>query len=313
MAKKQDARRGCVAAAWMGLSFVAFSGCSVDERDPQSSTSMNLPAQGTPGVGALPGGGTGGAGPVGSAGAVAGGRGGTSATDRPPSNGSAGTGVQPVPASGGNGDTGGTGSGGGTGGVAGGTGSAGTDGAGTGGVAPPVTSDGGPVPVSVGACSAFAACGGELEGVWVYETACVDPAEVGLDQLASVCPDGVPISFADGPGATLEVTGGIITRPGEPIGPGQMLFSDACTEQFGGCEGLASLFAEALACAQAAAGCSCALEGSLDWGQNTFRVNGGQLTLADGRTFDYCVAGDQLTIHETGQVREAGTFTLTRQ
>ena len=314
MAKKQDDHRGCVAAVWVGLSLVAFSACSVDERDPRSATSMNQPAQGTPGVGALPGGG--GAGPVGSAGAAAGGSGGVSPTDGPQYMGNAGAGGQPVqPVSGGSGNTGGTGSGG-TGAAGGGSGSGGTGAAGGGSAgtgAAPVASDGGPVPVSIGACAAFEACGGELEGVWVYETACLDPAEVGLDQLASICPDGVPIRFADSPGATLEVTGGIITRPGEPIGPGEMLFSDACTAQFGGCEALASLFAEAFECAQVTAGCSCALEGSTDWGQNTFSVNGGQLTLADGRTFDYCVAGDVLTIHETGEVRETGTFTLTRQ
>lgn len=267
---------------------------------------MNLPEQGTPGVGALPGGSSGG-----SAGTAAGGSGGAPPTDGPQYVGNAGAAVQPVqPASGGSGNTGGNASAG-TG--SGGTGAVGGNSAGTGTAAPPVVaSDGGPVPVSVGTCSAFDPCGGELEGVWVYETACVDPAEVGLDQLASLCPDGAPISFADGPGATLEVTGGIITRPGEPIGPGQMLFSDACTAQFGGCEALASLFADAFECAQVAAGCSCALDGSTDWGQNTFSINGAQLTLADGRTFDYCVAGDLLTIHETGQVREAGTFTLRR-
>jgi hypothetical protein len=308
MAMKRDQRLGGVTALWMALSLVAFSACSVDERDPQSATRMNLPAQGTPGVGALPGGsGGGGAGSASNAGAAAGGSGGASPAEGPPNVGGAGGAVQPT--SGGSGNTGGTGSGSGGSGGTGGIGSAGT-----GTAAPPVVaSDGGPVPVSVGTCAAFEACGGALEGVWVYQTACVDPADVGLDQLASLCPDGLPIRFADGPGATLEVTGGIITRPGEPIGPGQMLFSDACTAQFGGCEALASVFAEAFECGQVAAGCSCALEGSTDWGQNTFSVDGGQLTLADGRTFDYCVAGDVLTMRETGEVRETGTFTLTRQ
>ena len=60
------------------------------------------------------------------------------------------------------------------------------------------------------------------------------------------------------------------------------------------------------------AGCACAVDGGIDWGVNTFATSGGQLSLADGRTFDYCVSGDELVYRETGNVREFGTYTLRR-
>jgi len=129
--------------------------------------------------------------------------------------------------------------------------------------------------------------------------------------LNGICP-GTLATFDPGAGAELRVTGDSITRPGEALGAGQLIFTDECTANLGGCSGFANLFGPESECAQAATGCACKTQGSVDWGENTFSVNAGQLSLSDGRVFDYCVTGDRLVYHETGTAVESGTYTLTR-
>ena len=58
--------------------------------------------------------------------------------------------------------------------------------------------------------------------------------------------------------------------------------------------------------------CICRTPSSVAWSQQPYTVSGTQLTLQDGRTFDYCVTGAQLLYRETGSATEPGVFTLQR-
>jgi hypothetical protein len=192
-------------------------------------------------------------------------------------------------------------------------GGAGDDGQGGATIITPVPSSAGEVPATVGSCPEFSPCGGTLEGVWSYLSICLTREELALDMfdIGGTCP-GTTAVFEPGAGATLQVENGTLIRPGEALGPGQLIFTDACAANFGGCAALADLFGPESGCTEVTAGCACLLDGSVDWGVNTFSTNGSQLSLADGRTFDYCVSGDELVYRETGNVRESGTYTLRR-
>jgi hypothetical protein len=182
--------------------------------------------------------------------------------------------------------------------------SSGTSGAGS-------TPDVGEVGARVGVCPAFAACGGPLDGVWVYVDVCVDPADVGLDLLQAVCPDAT-VAFQQGSGGTLTFAAGMVTRVGEGLGQGEITFPSSCMATLGSCAELSALLGGMAGCSQVAGDCVCTVDGSVAWNPTTFQTQGGQLLLGDGRTFDYCVEGDRLTYRETGEALEDGTYTLER-
>jgi hypothetical protein len=58
--------------------------------------------------------------------------------------------------------------------------------------------------------------------------------------------------------------------------------------------------------------CACRTPFSIAWPAQSYAISGSQLTLADGRTFDYCVDAERLTYRETGDAGEPGVFTLQR-
>jgi hypothetical protein len=299
---------------WIGsVAALAYaSSCTVDDRAPVAEMLPNQPGRG---------GGTSGDS------SAMGGRGGLQVGGVPPASAGAGGARVPPPDDPSNAGAGGAGAGAeggtGTGGAA--MGAAATAGTSTGGAGAgatgggpggastiiPVPSSVGEVPASVGSCPAFSACGGTLDGVWSYVSICLTREELSLDMLDAVCP-GTTAAFEPGAGATLQVENGTVIRPGEALGPGQLVFTAECADSFGGCAAMADLFGPESGCSEVAAGCACLLDGSVDWGVNTFTTEGSQLSLADGRTFDYCVSGDELVYRETGSVLEGGTYTLRR-
>lgn len=169
----------------------------------------------------------------------------------------------------------------------------------------PVNLDGAGVPVvTSGSCPAFTACGGELDGTWLYAEAC---PTTNVGPLLSACPTG-SVEYEAGGAAALSFGGGQVARTGAPVGDGVVTFPAECG--LGACTLIAALVGGQGQCSEIDGDCACRTPFSVDWGQQAYAVAGNQLTLADGRTFEYCVEGDRLTYRESGEATEPGVFTL---
>jgi len=91
-----------------------------------------------------------------------------------------------------------------------------------------------------------------------------------------------------------------------PQGDGVITFPRECEDV--DCSLLAVLQADVGQCSVVNGDCICRTPASVTWSMQPYTVTGGQLTLQDGRSFDYCVQGDRLTYQETGMAQEPGTF-----
>jgi hypothetical protein len=166
------------------------------------------------------------------------------------------------------------------------------------------------VPASVGTCPAFTPCGGALDGIWTYASVCLDPAELGLDLLQGLC-EGSSIAFEDGAGATLAFDRGQVARRGEALGDGSLIMPIDCVDaMLGGCAELEPFLG--IPCVESATSCTCSYPATVDFGQQPATSDGSVFVFGDGRTFDYCVEGDELRYRETGDVQEDGLYTLIR-
>lgn len=159
-------------------------------------------------------------------------------------------------------------------------------------------------------CPSFDACGGALEGTWTYANVCIDPSENSADLLQTVCPTA-SVTYERGGTATLTFTGSSVSRTGEPLGDSVITFPAECVEGLG-CSFLADALGTSANCTDSGGDCLCRTASSVDWGTQSYTTAGGRLSLADGRSFDYCVQGNTLTYRETGDIQEAGTSTLQR-
>jgi hypothetical protein len=166
----------------------------------------------------------------------------------------------------------------------------------------------GNTPPASGTCPAFAACGGELAGAWSYSEACTDVSE-SLGFLQGACPTA-SARVEPGGAATLTFANGQVTRQGAPQGDGVITFPRECEDV--DCSLLALFQADVGQCSVVNGDCICRTPASVTWSLQPYTATGGQLTLQDGRSFDYCVQGDRLTYRETGEAQEPGTFTLQR-
>lgn len=160
---------------------------------------------------------------------------------------------------------------------------------------------------SSNSCPGFDACGGTLDGTWTYSDVCIEPSANSADLLQDVCPTA-SVMYEPGGTATLTFTGSSVSRSGIPVGDSVITFPADCLEGLG-CSFLAD---ESTECTEMSGNCICRAASSIDWGTQSYTVNGGQLSLGDGRSFDYCVQGNTLTYLETGDAQEAGTHTLQR-
>jgi hypothetical protein len=156
-------------------------------------------------------------------------------------------------------------------------------------------------------CPTFDACGGALDGSWTYTNVCIDPSENSAELLQQVCPTA-SVTYEPGGAATLTFSGTSVSRSGEPVGDSVISFPADCLEGLG-CSFLAD---ESTDCTEMGSGCICRTASSIDWGTQSYTIDGGRLALGDGRSFDYCVQGNTLTYRETGDAQEAGTHTLQR-
>jgi len=282
--------------------------CAIDDRTPQQVSPPNQP-----GAGAVPGGMTPDSTPMGAAGA---------------GNGAAGAGngvagANTGAAGSGNGVAG-AGAGDTTSGMIAGTGNAGAGNAGTAGNSAGAAGNGptgasgsgaidplgsGGAPSTSSSCPAFAACGGELAGAWSYSDACAEtPSNLG--DLQVLC-SSASVRVEPGGAATLTFAGGQVSRQGAPQGDSVITFPRDCELPLS-CPEIGAAIGGAGQCSDVNGDCICRTPASVDWGLQPYTVSGNQLTLQDGRSFDYCVQGDRLTYRETGDPQEPGTFTLQR-
>jgi hypothetical protein len=300
--------------------------CAIDDRTPQQVSPPNQP-----GAGVVPGGMTPNPMPMGAAGAgtgTAGADNGAAGADNGAAgadNGAAGADNGAAGAGAGNGAAGASSGGAASGmmGAAGtgnaGAGTAGTAGnsAGAAGSGPTGTSGSGATDpfVSGGApstssnCPAFVACGGELAGAWRYSDACAE-APSNLGDLQVLC-STASVRVEPGGAATLTFAGGQVSRQGAPQGDSVITFPSECELPLS-CPELGALIGDAGQCSDVNGDCLCRTPASVDWSLQPYTVSGSQLTLQDGRSFDYCVQGDSLIYRETGNAQEPGTFTLQR-
>jgi hypothetical protein len=167
----------------------------------------------------------------------------------------------------------------------------------------------GSAPTISSSCPAFAACGGELTGTWAYTDACPVAAENLVGSLMIACPTAA-VQFEPGAGAALSFNSGQVARSGTPVGDSVLTLPPNCTLLT--CADLAAAAGGGARCGITNGECICRFASSVDWSQQSYTVSGSQLTQADGRTFDYCVAGNTLTYRETGDAKEPGVFTLQR-
>lgn len=273
------------------MACLALCHCALDDRSPVEAMGSNQPAAGSaamPPAGPLAPGnmgvggnaGSGGSAPVSSAGA-----------------GSSSEASGMGPGAGGMANGGGSGAG----------GASGMAPAGVNGGPGPVDLSGAGAPaLSNGSCPAFTPCGGELDGSWLYSEVC---PTTNLGELQSVCPSAT-VEYEPGGAAALSFGNGQLARSGAPVGAGVVTFPAECG--LGACTIVAAVVGDRAECSEVAGDCACRTPFSVDWGQQAYTSSGTQLSLADGRTFDYCVDGDRLTYRESGSATEPGVFTLQR-
>jgi hypothetical protein len=316
-------RSACFSGWLVVAASVVLWRCAIDDRAPREVMAPNQPSEGSaagaesrgstasppnqsaagsggdPGSPGNPGGGAeppaGGLGGTSNAG-ISNGSGGANAqtTDSPP--GAAGSGSGGMTSGGAAGNTSGlppdpTGSG-----------ASGASGAG-----PVDVPGGGSAPTLSVNCSAFTACGGDLAGTWAYTDACPGG---NFDSLLSLCATAT-VQHERGGAATLSFNGGQVARNGAPVGDGVITFPSTCDLPLS-CADLAAVIGSAGSCGEVSTSCACRTPFSIAWPAQAYAIAGSQLTLADGRTFDYCVDGERLTYRETGDAGEPGVFTLQR-
>lgn len=167
--------------------------------------------------------------------------------------------------------------------------------------------------VGFGSCSAFTPCGGDVTGVWTYTTACADStAFQGAVQQACATATTTEHGVVSG---TLTFSGGRVQRSGTYVVTADIHVPSNCVVvSCAVVQGLLATSLSGVTCSDGAAGsCDCIASrtgGSI--ASQAYTASGTTITLADGRTFDYCVTGTTLVYRETTANAEPGTYTLSR-
>lgn len=160
-----------------------------------------------------------------------------------------------------------------------------------------------------GTCSAFAACGGVLEGTYDYTGGCVEDVFAGargacpaLDATKAIVKVKGSVTFNGGNVLTRDVTvsiGGSITFPQScSLGQCAMIENE-----------LKSTF-DSVSCS-GSTGCTCTISNTEHQKDaTTYTVQGSLLTTADGDEYSICVQGLDFTYSGKSNGAEQGTFTL---
>jgi hypothetical protein len=175
-------------------------------------------------------------------------------------------------------------------------------------------------------CDPLEPCGGDIEGTWTYEGACIDWEQLGVDptDLEALCPDATwettgsvtgTVTFNDGAvvrDATVSTVTNI-TIPGECV---TSLAGDSVPVAVA-CPLIGTYLDEYLpgaVCSVDGTDCNCTGTYTADdWDAASYMLDDGTLTLDNGRTFDYCTDGSALRYQETGDSAEPGIYDLSQQ
>jgi hypothetical protein len=166
-------------------------------------------------------------------------------------------------------------------------------------------------------CEPFVPCGGSVTGNWVYSAGCIGVGDLGLSLQDDSC-EAVSADIEAEVGGTLRFSGSTVQHDGSGSGSGVLRIPTFCTLAIGGCPGLRDLIEnDDDACDQTGSDCLCDfVMQETEWTRDTYQISGTTLTLGSGRTFDYCVEGNELTYRETsedGSPQDSALHVLTRQ
>ncbi|MGE0786755.1 MAG: hypothetical protein AB7S26_13870 [Sandaracinaceae bacterium] len=169
---------------------------------------------------------------------------------------------------------------------------------------PPIGSDGGgvvgcpstppTVDVRFGGCDALSPCGGNVEGVWVYDDVCVAMPMPDL----SACPQARIEDLAGTAQGCVELDGTMVDRDVTTTVSFTVVVPASCTLGLG-CTAIES--ALGVTCAVDGTDCRCPISETYTASNtDTYTVAGSVLTTGDGHQYDFCVGGAGLSYEEHG-------------
>lgn len=168
-------------------------------------------------------------------------------------------------------------------------------------------------------CPAFAACGGDIEGVWNYQSVCIEESEI-LEPINGVCEGSLILSASGTAHGTITVDATEIRREIGTAVSAVVSLGTTCTGFCGGAPAIImSMFPGTTAtCAvdtgDARCHCSIVFVNELDE-TNGYTIEGGDTVVttdSSPRSFEYCVEdGGELRVREIDG--EPGTSTSTME
>jgi len=166
-------------------------------------------------------------------------------------------------------------------------------------------------------CSAFSACGGDVEGTWDYTGGC---AQVDLSQLQQGCAGMTVTNTSAAVVARVVFSGGSVTRNYTVTGKATANLPASCLQLgVASCAEIQSAITSGpttAACSDDGnGGCTCAITSTTsDEGTTTYTIQGDQIATGDGNEYTFCAQGGSMTYsHVSGSSPEEGVFTLTKR
>ncbi len=195
-------------------------------------------------------------------------------------------------------------------------GSSGSSGADAGGTGTDAGSLASVAPVDVtfaGSCPAATPCGGAVVGTWDYTGVCVDDPMAALKQQ---CPTVVIDSQKGTVKGRVAFGATTVKRTSTFAYTASITLPAACS--FGRCAELQQTLAQSFktaSCKAAGGGCACDLgTGSESNQEDAYTVDGSTIDIADGSSYDFCVAGSSLSYRPRGKADDApGAYTMTKR
>ncbi len=171
-----------------------------------------------------------------------------------------------------------------------------------------------PVDVTfAGSCPAATPCGGAVVGTWDYTGVCVDDPLAALTQQ---CPTATVESQKGTVKGRVAFGATTVKRTSTFAYTASITLPAACS--FGQCAELQRTLAKTFktaSCKAAGGGCACDLgTGSESNQEDAYTVERNTINIADGSSYDFCVAGSSLSYTPKGKADDApGAYTLTKR
>ncbi len=165
-------------------------------------------------------------------------------------------------------------------------------------------------------CATFAACGGDVKGLWRVSSGCVPDG--AFDAAKQQCPTLTESNVKFQARGVVFADATTITRKTEVKFTATLAVPKSCKDTIGTCADLAPLIKftgiKDATCTDVVADGSCTCEvGDQTVENTTDTYTTAANTLTSGaRTFDYCVKGNDIEYKETTAKAVPGVFTLTK-